>query len=251
MQALLVRTSAAPWDEAVLGRPVFQIDELQIQGTHDQARRELNALMHEHRSRGTGLVSCRIAADRVVEALMLQDCGFRCIETMLRPELNLEARHEAAGGLRIQDATAAEAQRAADIAAQAFGTERFHTDPRLGPALGNERYRRWVASCLGHPRQRLLSLLRGQDLVAFFVVERQEPDLCYWHLTAVDPTHQGHGLGRMSWLTALHWARAEGCRAVASSIVARNVRVLNLYASLGFRFSSPMNTYHWMPEAGS
>jgi GNAT superfamily N-acetyltransferase len=207
--------------------------------------------MQDHESRGTGLVSCRIAADRMPEALMLQACGFCCIETMLRPELNLGTLHEPAGELRIQDATAAEARRAASIAAQAFGTERFHADPRLGPRLGHERYRRWVMSCVGHPRQRLLSLLRGKDLVAFFVVERQESDLCYWHLTAVDPACQGQGLGRQSWLLALHWARSEGCKAVASSIVARNVRVLNLYASLGFRFSAPANTYHWMPETGA
>jgi len=250
MQALHVRLSAAPWDEAVLGRPVFQVDELRVQGAPESARRELQTLMQEHMSGGTGLVSCRIAADRLPEALMLQECGFRCIETMLRPELNLESRSEPVVELRIQDATAVEAQRAADIAAQAFGTERFHADPRLGPGLGNERYRRWVASCVGHPRQRLLSVLRGQDLVAFFVVERQTADLCYWHLTAVDPECQGQGLGRQSWMAALQWARHQGCRSVASSIVARNVRVLNLYASLGFRFAAPMNTYHWIPDSG-
>jgi RimJ/RimL family protein N-acetyltransferase len=44
-------------------------------------------------------------------------------------------------------------------------------------------------------------------------------------------------------------AKRAGAKRVRTSVVARNNRVLNLYARLGFRFSQPKMTFHWVrPE---
>jgi RimJ/RimL family protein N-acetyltransferase len=44
----------------------------------------------------------------------------------------------------------------------------------------------------------------------------------------------------------LHQARIAGAQRVYSSIVARNVKVLGLYARLGFQFAPPTMTFHWV-----
>jgi len=44
----------------------------------------------------------------------------------------------------------------------------------------------------------------------------------------------------------LHQAREAGAQRVRTCIVARNHRVLNLYAGLGFRFPPPQMTFHWV-----
>jgi len=44
----------------------------------------------------------------------------------------------------------------------------------------------------------------------------------------------------------MQFAREAGATEVRSSVVARNVRALNLYASLGFRLDPPTMTFHWL-----
>ena len=81
-------------------------------------------------------------------------------------------------------------------------------------------------------------------MVGFFIVERQSDHGMYWHLTAIDPDHQGRGVGLDLWRTRLLRHRAEGVTSVETTISAHNVAALNLYARLGFTFTAPMMTFH-------
>jgi hypothetical protein len=45
----------------------------------------------------------------------------------------------------------------------------------------------------------------------------------------------------------LAFHRREGVQEVSTSISSHNVAVLNLYASMGFRFPAPTITLHWCP----
>ena len=62
----------------------------------------------------------------------------------------------------------------------------------------------------------------------------------------VDPAAQGQGYGRRSWETMIAHARQQGSQRIQTCIVARNHRVLNLYARLGFHFPPPLTTFHWV-----
>ena len=92
-------------------------------------------------------------------------------------------------------------------------------------------------------------LVDGATQVALFITETLPGDICYWHLTAIAPHLQGRGYGRRTWETMLEHARRHGARQVRTSIAARNHRVLNLYARLGFHFPPPLMTFHWVPPA--
>ena len=68
-------------------------------------------------------------------------------------------------------------------------------------------------------------------------------------INAVAPGAQGQGYGWRAWQAMLAQAHLEGAERVRTAIVARNHRVLNLYARLGFRFPAPLMTFHWVhPE---
>jgi RimJ/RimL family protein N-acetyltransferase len=185
------------------------------------------------------------------ESMLLEDAGFRFIEMLYQPALerpaSIESRREAALGVR--PATAADLPRVLEIAGSAFRNERFHIDPRLPGELSDRRYQNWARSSLAHETQRLFLVGDGELVVAFFVTETLPDGTVYWHLNAVASELQGQGYGRRAWAAMIQHAWASGAQRVRSSIVARNHRVLNLYASLGFRFPAPLMTLHWVRPA--
>jgi GNAT superfamily N-acetyltransferase len=241
--------SAPTWDSAVTGYPVWQIDGIELR---EQGGDEGMRLFEQARDRlRVGLVSCRLPHNRIDVSMFLENYGFRFIEMLYQPKIELTSDWRGAESLallKVKLASKKDLPKIIDLAGRAFVNERFHIDPRLGASLGNQRYRNWVRSIIGHPRQRLYALEDEQGLLSFFVTEQLEDGTCYWHLNAVEPQRQGQGYGRRAWLTMLQQALDRGATRVRTSIAVRNHRVLNLYANLGFRFSSPLMTFHWVRE---
>ncbi|MDD5330407.1 MAG: GNAT family N-acetyltransferase [Sulfuricella sp.] len=242
---LFLEWAEAPWDTDLFGFPVLQIDRLEVRGP--AANEDMAAFERARDDSGCGFVSCRLDHGRLRESMLLEGRGFRFIEMLYQPELDLQA---VAGpdetGLAVVPADDENLPAVLDIAGSAFRNERFHMDARLESGLGDQRYRNWVVGSLSHPTQRLHVICDARRPVGFFVTEHLPDGTCYWHLNAIAPAAQGKGYGRRAWLTMLHRAREEGARRVRTSIVARNHRVLNLYARLGFRFSQPLMTFHWV-----
>lgn len=241
--------SCLPWDTAIFGFPVLQICEIDVLG--DNAAEKFADFERARDEVGCNFSSCRIGASQIRESMLLEARGFRFIETVYAPELSLKGPNGTSpdAGLRVSIAADWEFERAADIAAVAFVNERFHVDPRIPAGYGSRRYRNWVLSVDGHERQQLFVVREGPKLIAFFVTEDLPDGTCYWHLNAVSPEFQGQGYGLRAWSAMIENARSGGALRVRSSIVSRNCRVLNLYARLGFRFSEPSTTFHWLREA--
>lgn len=246
--ALTLQWCEAPWDTAVFGTPVIQITQIEVRGNVTQS--DLKPFIEARERSRCALVSCRLADDHLRESMLLEDIGFKFIEMLFQPELsNLPAHNfceiDALDVRRAQKADMADIIR---IAGCAFGNERFHMDPRLPMGIGDLRYQQWVRNSANHPRQRLYALRDENKLVAFFVTEDLPDRTCYWHLNAVAPTEQGKGYGERAWHAMLQLAQKAGAERVKTSIAARNNRVLNLYARLGFSFNKPLMTLHWVPS---
>jgi RimJ/RimL family protein N-acetyltransferase len=238
--------SLAPWDEIVCGFPVIQITAMQVLGP--DAGTDMLQFEQARDAIGAGLVSCRLPHDRLAESMLLEDHGFRFIEMLYAPELNLTNFNADgdAGLLSVRRAHAGDLPTALEIARTAFNNERFKMDPRLDPGISDHRFQNWVASSLHHPLQELYVISDGARIIAFFVTELLSDGTCYWHLNAVAPEAQGQGYGRRVWLSMLNHAAGVGAQRVRTSIAARNHRVLNLYARLGFTFLPPSMTFHWV-----
>lgn len=242
-----LRWSEAPWDTAVFGTPVLQIDA--IQSRRGLATGAMRAFFSACTDYGCTFASCRMPATALRESMVLEAHGFRFVEMMYRPSLTLQSAHNYLEGSMPLEVTRARAEDLAtlvEIAGQAFGNERFHVDPRIAPGVGDLRYQNWVKAALDDAVQQLLVLRENADIVAFFVVEQRTDGTAYWHLNAVNPEMHGRGLGMRAWRTMIAHAQESGCVRVESSISARNVRVMNLYARLGFRFGDPAMTFHWI-----
>lgn len=239
----------APWDSVIFGFPVLQISRIEVVGP--SATADLTAFEAVRDRMGAGLVSCRLSHEQLKESMLLEEHGFRFIEMVYMPELDgLTGRMLAEEDtLSVKLAEEGDLPALMEIAGNAFHSERFHVDPRLDSTLGDERYRRWVLSALSHPSQRLYVVSDGLQRVAFFVTETQADGTCYWHLNAVAPRFQGQGYGRRAWQAMLNVAKEQGAQRVRTCIVARNHRVLNLYARLGFSFPPPLMTFHWVRDA--
>lgn len=246
---LLLTWQENPWDSVVFGHPVLHISEMEVRGVG--APRDFGRFELARANMGACLVSCRLPHDKIRESMLLEDRGFRFIEMAYHPELDgLATVALAEDNLSITAATHQDMPKVLEIAGNAFRNERFHVDPRLDPKLGDLRYRNWVDGCLDHPNQRLQLVRDGERLAAFFVTEILGDGTCYWHLNAVAPELQGQGYGRRAWQAMLRKARDDdGALRVRTCIVARNHRVLNLYARLGFRFAPPLMTFHWVRPA--
>ena len=245
-RGLYLTWTEAPWDTAIFGYPVLQINSIEIRGPG--ADKDIIGFEIARDASGSRLVSCRLSHEKLRESMLLEGVGFRFIEMVYQPELgdlqSYELPHE--NGLTISCPVSEDMPAVLDIAGVAFRNERFHVDPRLPHGLGDQRYRNWVRSSLKHPSQRLYILRDGKAVIAFFVTENLADGTCYWHLNAVAPEAQGRGYGRRAWQAMLGQAKKEGAKRVRTSIVARNHRVLNLYARLGFAFPPPSMTFHWV-----
>ena len=244
--ALRMAWSEAPWDEAVCGFAVLQVSDIEVRGP--SAADDLKVFERERDRRRAGLVSCRLSHHCLVESMLLEEHGFRFIEMVYRPEFDLSklAFADESALLAVSRAGDDDLPAVSGIARTAFRSERFRMDPRLDPGISDQRYQNWAISSHVHPTQELYVIRDGQRTVAFFVTELLDRQTCYWHLNAVAPDAQGQGYGRRVWLSMLHQALKSGVSRVRTSITARNHRVLNLYARLGFVFLPPTMTLHWI-----
>jgi GNAT superfamily N-acetyltransferase len=238
-----------PWDSDIYGTVVAQITDAELRDV-DGASRDYAAFEKWCDTGGVGIVSCRLPQDRLRESMFLEQKGFRFIEMVLHPKIQLSRAGETVNeGFVIACGSEGDLPALEALAERAFGYERYHVDPRLDPRLGDRRYGRWVRNALRHDSQQLLKVLESDRLIALFIVERQAEASVYWHLTAIAPEWQGQGFGRRVWRAMLRRHQDDGLLSVATTISARNTPVLNLYSQLQFRFDPPEMTFHWVRDA--
>lgn len=227
-----------------MGFPVAEITDFRL--ASPEAPELFGALEEWLDARGAVLVSARLPMDRLAESFALEEQGFRFIETVLHPRLDdLGPCALPDEEIFITDADASELEEIASLAESCFGTERFHVDPRLDKAKADKRYGNWVRGIPDQNTQVLWKIEYEQKLAGFFIFQVDDGH-CHWHLTAMAPHIQGRGIGRRSWRAVLNAHLQNNVRSVSTTIAARNVRVLNLYSSLNFRFDPPEMTFHWL-----
>lgn len=245
---LRLSAKEAPWDSENYNVLVMQIDDIEIVDPK-LAVPSYCQFQEWIISENVGIVSCRLAHNRLTESIFLEARDFRFIEMVLHPRVDSLQNHQIpVDNLSITLAAESDLSALQSIAESAFGFERYHVDPRLSSRLGDHRYGRWVRNSINDQSQRLLKIEDAQRLIGFFLVELRPDRSVYWHLTAIAPQWQGLGYGRRTWLAMLQHHKNQGCHSVTTTISARNTPVLNLYSQLQFRFAPPEMTFHWVKD---
>ena len=244
----IVDAFLVPWDSEVFGFPVAEIRRFELAEGQD-GRGALEPFDAWCQIAGVKLASCRLDHARLRESMAVEDGGFRFIEMVHVPRFDLgRPVDRPTTRLQISEAGTEDLPRLEAIAADAFTTGRFRLDWRLPPELGDRRYASWVRTSLDSPTQTVLKAELDGTLIGFFIVERREDGVTYWHLTAIAPEFQGRGLGLSLWQTMLDRARVSGSHAVETTISGHNSAALSLYSRLGFRFTSAQMTFHRLSE---
>ena len=210
-----------PWDEAVFGIPTWELKE------HSEA-----ALIAAQATKGHHTVRVKPLSDTA----LLARYGFYYCDTLIEPyckagDLVAVKRSEATISKDV------DGQRALEVCHGAFSHGRFHRDHNLSRDAADNRYDRWLRQLLNDGL--VYGLYWNGGLEGFIGCQNDK-----LLLHALSERMRGKGLAKYWWSAVCEDLYAEGRDEITSSISASNLSVLNLYASLGFRFRQPIDVYH-------
>lgn len=213
--------SPTPWDETVFGIPTWEVVN---------PVEEVLSGLSAHPGHYT------IKVDSLSSAQLLHRYGFYYCDTLLEPFADLRRfipyPHDQVG---IDFGPKTEA--ILTISHGAFRHGRFHRDFNLDPALADRRYDQWTRQLCAE--KNVFGLTLNGELAAFFGYRENR-----LVLHAVAERFQGQGLGKYLWSRACTELFSRGHEELRSSVSSANLAIVNLYASLGFRFRHPFDIYH-------
>lgn len=212
------------------------------------------ALLHEADARSTDVISARVNCDDLPTIGMLEDRGFRIMDTLVyyRRELSLD-ESTAEGSVAVVAGSAENVAACAGIAARAFSgyLGHYHADPRLDPAAADAVYVDWVSRLLSSPAEGQIALCAVPDgrTSGFLIGARRGEAGSEIVLNAVDPAAQGQGCYGALLRRYLHDASVRGDREVIISTQLQNYRVQRAWRREGFDLFRSFHTLHrWRPE---
>jgi len=211
-----------PWDAAALGMFTGEIIEYS-----DSALRTAVARPGHY----------AVKIDPLVDSRLLHEYGFYYCDTQIEPwcgvaDIRLSASHP-----EVTITRGANLSELLAICHGSFVHGRFHRDFNLPRASADLRYDNWLRQL--YEQQCVYGLLWNNELAGFIAYSGNS-----LVLHALAETYRGRGLSKRWWSAVCAELFAAGHAEIRSSISASNVAVLNLYASLGFRFRKPLDVYH-------
>lgn len=211
-----------PWDSEVFGIPCFELGSL-----------DEDILRWAQSNSGHYTVKVDPLADKAV----LYRYGFYYVDTLLSPRCNKSAlrifRHPDCRVVLADEVSSD----LLEICADSFLYGRFHRDFQIDSARADKRYQGW----LRHLSQngQVYSLLYQEKLAGFIACQS---GMLVLH--AMKEEYRGRGLARFFWSEVCSLLVKQGAQELYSSVSAANLAVINLYASLGFRFCTAVDVYH-------
>ena len=215
---LIVRT---PWDSAVFGVETYEI-------------RSQSAEVLERIAGIPGHFTVKVSP--LISKKFLCDHDFYYCDTLIEPFCSVE-RFISHQDPKVRISKEVELDELLHFSHGAYSHGRFHRDFNLDACLADVRYDNWLKQL--HQAGDCFGLLYDGDVAGYICVNDNK-----LVLHALSEKYRGLGLAKYFWSTACEMFFASGHKELTSSVSASNVAVLNLYASLGFRFRNPMDVYH-------
>jgi ribosomal protein S18 acetylase RimI-like enzyme len=229
------------WLAGILDRPAFRVESVDIPSSEWKTRLKSDDLF----------VTAKVGADQVAEAGLLQDFGFRTIDTALTFEASAPTAPSA--DPRVRFARAEDRAAVAQLAGSAFVFSRFHLDPAIPTWLAHRVKAAWADNFFAGKRGDSMVVAEHAGAVAGFLQLLWSPgDVLTIDLIAVAPRSVRSGLAR-----AMIGFAAANC--VGSELRPRGLRVgtqaantpsVRLYESLGFRLSQAQFVLHHHGRGG-
>ncbi|MBU6346132.1 MAG: GNAT family N-acetyltransferase [Cyanobacteria bacterium REEB494] len=224
---------ATPWDSRALGINTFEI----IYTSDFQLRNTLEKVVAQKRP---GHYTVKI--NPFFSKKLLHDFGFYYCDTLLEPYCGFKNLiFHKKDGIEVESASVDDFQKISSIIYDNFKHDRFHRDFNIDQNIGDLRYNLWLKDLCSS--NQVFSLKFFGDLAGFWAYSNNKI-----LLHALNKEYQGQGLSKYFWSLSCQELFENGYQELTSSISASNVRVLNLYSSLGFNFRNPLDVYHFLLE---
>jgi len=216
----IVRT---PWDAKCFG-----IDTYEIKLVSDEVLRRVSIVPGHYTAK----------VDPLFSKKLLHEYGFYYCDTLIEPYCASPAFRS-----YEHDAVSVARNAALDdlimISHGAFSHGRFHRDFNISKDLADLRYDEWLKELFR--QNKVLGLMYDGNPAGFFAFSENRI-----LLHALSESLRGKGLSKYVWSAACKAMFDKGHKELVSSISVSNAAVLNLYASLGFKFRNPLDIYHRM-----
>jgi len=215
-----------PWDSAVFAMPCYEITD-----SNDEILKQAAATPGHY----------TIKIDPLSDKALLHRHGFYYVDTLLEPVCREDQLiHHSNPAVDIASDVAL--QDVQNICRHAFTHGRFHRDFNLPREQADQRYVQWLTQL--HADGTVIGLLYEDQLAGFIAhqMDGNQHDTLVLH--AVAESFRGRGLAKYMWSKACSYRFSQGAVQLSSSVSAANLPVVNLYASLGFRFKGAVDIYH-------
>jgi ribosomal protein S18 acetylase RimI-like enzyme len=214
-----------PWDKAAFGFDCFEI----VGPDADLLKEALGTPGHY-----------TVRVDPLADKAALQQYGFYYADTLIEPWCTAD-RLMKFSHADTSFSTGVLVDAIVGICRDAFLYGRFHRDFNIDRKKADDRYENWLQEL--HRDGKVYGLMFRQDVAGF--IAHAGGKLV---LHAMSRDYRGKGLAKFFWSAVCAHLFAQGHAEIQSSISFVNVAVINLYATLGFRFRSPVDIYHRMVQ---
>lgn len=226
IQLLIAKTNMikqVPWDKLVFGFDCFEI------ASHDPNLLEQVLTTPGHYT---------VKVDPLADKSSLHQYGFYYCDTLIEPwctaDRLIDFTHES-----VSFSATVSIEEIIGISHNAFIHGRFHRDFNIHSKKADARYENWVREL--YCSHKVFGLL-FEGKVAGFIAYSSDKLV----LHAIGSSYRGKGLAKFFWSKVCRHLFEQGHTEIQSSISVANMAVMNLYATLGFRFRSPIDVYHRM-----
>jgi ribosomal protein S18 acetylase RimI-like enzyme len=192
-------------------------------------------------------ISCKVATADLPWASLLEDLGFRLVDTAVLLEKPLGGKVEIpAGRAEVRWAKAADRKQVMAVAGRSFRFSRFHLDVKIPTATAHRLKAEWAGNFFTGGRGEAMLVAVVEDRVAAFLLLLQGPEKDVTiDLMAVDPDHRQVGLASHLIAQAMvHYGDQGRDRMLVGTQIA-NVPSLRLYEKLGFRVCATNYVFHY------
>ncbi len=210
-----------PWDVVAFGMPCYELADVSPE-------------VLEYAKNTPGHYTVKI--NPLAAKGELHANGFYYCDSLIEPHCSRE-RFVSHGNPAVRLARDVPFEVVVDLCDGAFFYGRFHRDFNMARESADTRYKNWLKQF--HDSGDVISVFYEQELAAFFCVSDNR-----LMLHAVTGKLQGKGLAKYFWSVVCNDLFQAGHKELTSSVSSTNLAVVNLYASLGFRFRNALDIYH-------
>lgn len=210
-----------PWDSVIFGIDTYEI----VSFTPDALHEALNTSGHY-----------TIKVDPLASKKLLHTTGFYYCDTLIEPYCRKEnfIFYE---DNRFDIAVPKKIDTIIDMCHQVFLHGRFHRDFNIKNEFAEKRYTNWLQKL--HESKKVYELLYEENVAGFIATDKAK-----LVLHTIHDKYRGQRIAKFFWSKMCKHLFTKGHDEITSSISAANLAVVNLYASLGFRFRNPVDIYH-------